>query len=662
MRFRKKKGANCHGSVCGNIKGLKKIAIVGNPNVGKSLIFNHLSKAYVTVSNYPGTTVTVDTAKANIDGEEYGIMDTPGMYSLNPITEEERVARNVLLEERPNVVLHIVDTKNLDRMLHLTTELIEADLPVILVLNMMDEAQKEGLKIDTELLEKLLGIPVVATVSTTGQGIDELKKRIKGYRNKKGTEIRYSPFLEDTIKRIESNLKEACGMSKRSIALLLLQGDLHIEQMIKEKEREAEKIYEIIKETKQRYGRPIKYNITMERQEKINDIISRVMNRQENKKIIFKEKLSRAMMSPWTGIPIFLIVIYFGLYQFVGVFGAGTLVDFLEAGIFETYVNPYINNILTAYIQWTWLKELIGFDYGIITLGIRYAVAIILPIVATFFIVFSIIEDSGYLPRLAMLIDRVFKKIGLNGRAVIPMVLGFGCDTMATVVTRTQETKKERIITTLLLALAIPCSAQLGVIFALLTGYPKALMIWIFTISFVFLFIGYLAAKIIPGEKPYFYMEIPPLRWPKLSNVFTKTYTRMVWYFKGVLPLFIIASILIWAGKLTGLFDLMVRGLEPIVRLVGLPNKAAEAFLFGFFRRDYGAAGLYDIKDILTGTNLAVAAVVLTLFVPCVAQFSIMLKERGWKTTLAIVLFIFPFAFFVGFVLNWALNTLGVQI
>jgi ferrous iron transport protein B len=368
------------------------------------------------------------------------------------------------------------------------------------------------------------------------------------------------------------------------------------------------------------------------------------------------------MMNPLTGIPIFLAVIYFGLYQFVGVFGAGTLVDFLEAGVFETHINPYINNFLTTYVPWVWLQDLIGMDHGIITLGIRYAIAIIFPIVATFFIVFSIIEDTGYLPRLAMLIDRIFKKIGLNGRAVIPMVLGFGCDTMATVVTRTQETKKERIITTLLLALAIPCSAQLGVIFAILTGYPKALVVWIFVITMVFLFIGYLAAKVIPGEKPYFYMEVPPLRIPKLSNVLTKTYTRMVWYFKEVLPLFILASILIWAGKLTGLFELVISGLEPIVRFVGLPNETTSAFLYGFFRRDYGVAGLYDVQGVLTGIQLVVAATILTLFLPCIAQLSIMIKERGWKTTIAMVLFIVPFAFFVGFILNLILTTLGVQL
>ncbi|MAH32796.1 ferrous iron transport protein B [archaeon] len=662
VKNKEKKSQSCHNSLNENIEGLKKIVLVGNPNVGKSALFNRLSKAYVTVSNYPGTTVTIDISKAIIQGKKYGIMDTPGIYSLTPITEEERVARNVLLEQKPEVVLHVVDAKNIERMLHLTIELIEAKLPVILVLNIMDESEEKGLRIDIEELEKILNIPVVGTVSTTGKGINVLKKRIIEFKRKKIKKTEYNPILEDSTKAILKNLKETYPISKKAISLLLLQGDKDIEKLVKNKEPDFKIIKKIIDETKEKHNRPLKYLMTIDRQDKIKNIVNKTVIQDKKIKLNFREKLSRLMMNPLTGIPIFLAVIYFGLYQFVGVFGAGTLVDFLESSVFEAHINPYIDNFLTTYVPWVWLQNLIGMDYGIITLGLRYAIAIIFPIVATFFIVFSIIEDTGYLPRLAMLIDRIFKKIGLNGRAVIPMVLGFGCDTMATIVTRTQETKKERIITTLLLALAIPCSAQLGVIFAILSGYPKALMVWIFTTTMVFLFIGYLASKIIPGEKPYFYMEVPPLRTPKLSNVLTKTYTRMVWYFKEVLPLFILASILIWIGKLTGLFDLIISGLEPIVRFVGLPNETASTFLYGFFRRDYGVAGLYDIQNILTGAQLVVAATILTLFLPCIAQLSIMIKERGFKTTIAMVLFIVPFAFLVGFILNLILTTLGVQL
>ena len=220
------------------------------------------------------------------------------------------------------------------------------------------------------------------------------------------------------------------------------------------------------------------------------------------------------------------------------------------------------------------------------------------------------------------------------------------------------------IFPTFLLALAIPCSAQLGVILALLAGKPKSFSIWAGVVALNFLLIGYLASRVLPGEKPLFYMEVPPLRWPKLSNILSKTYSRVEWYFKEVLPIFVLASILIWAGKITGLFDLAIRGLEPLVQGIGLPSETAVVFLYGFFRRDFGAAGLFDLTSAgaLSGVELVVAVVTLTLFVPCIAQFSITIKERGLKTGLAMVAFIFPFAFLVGFLLNLALNLLGVKL
>ena len=261
-----------------------------------------------------------------------------------------------------------------------------------------------------------------------------------------------------------------------------------------------------------------------------------------------------------------------------------------------------------------------------------------------------------------MLVDRVFKRIGLNGRAVIPMVLGFGCDTMATVVTRTLESTRERVIATLLLALAIPCSAQMGVILGLLSGVPGALMVWLACMVGVFLLIGFLAAQVVPGERPMFYMEIPPMRLPQLQNVMVKTLTRMQWYFLEIFPLFMIASVLLWAGKLSGALEWLVEMFDPVMRLLGLPGEASTAFILGFFRRDFGAAGLYDLQTegLLDPVQLTVAAVTLTLFVPCVAQFLVMQRERGWRTALMIFFVVTGLAFSVGWSLNQFLLTTGI--
>ncbi|MFC2068641.1 nucleoside recognition domain-containing protein [Chloroflexota bacterium] len=477
--------------------------------------------------------------------------------------------------------------------------------------------------------------------------------------------LQYDSHIESAISQIEILLKGEYHLSKRMVSLLLLQSDAEIEILVKKHDAEAlPSIRKLVTKAKTDYSQPLNYVIAIRRQQEATRLVSGVTTSRDKTGTGFRETLSHITMHPFTGSLILLAVLYLGLYQFVGVFGAGTLVDFFENTVFGQWINPWITGVAIRFIPFQWLRTLFVGDYGIITLGLSYAVAIILPIVTTFFIAFSIIEDSGYLPRLSMLIDRMFKTIGLSGRAVIPIVLGLGCDTMATIVTRTQETRRERIITTLLLALAIPCSAQLGVIFAILSGSWLALVIWVLTVIVIILLVGFLASLILPGGKATFYMEIPPLRIPKISNVLVKTITRLQWYLTEVIPFFIIASVMLWLGELIGVFNWIISVLKPVVGFIGLPQETAQVFLYGFFRRDFGAAGLYDLHNsgVIMGIPLVVTAVTLTLFIPCIAQFMVMLKERGVKTALAIAIFIFPFAFIVGYILNLVLTTLGVRL
>ncbi|MBP1752221.1 MAG: ferrous iron transport protein [Geobacteraceae bacterium] len=636
-------------------KACKRVCLVGNPNVGKSVLFNALTGAYVTVSNYPGTSVEVSRGTANVGDAYCEVIDTPGMYALLPITEEERVAREILLNESPDIVVHVIDARNLGRMLAMTLQLIEAGLPVILVINIMDEAERMGLSIDTALLQEKLAIPVIGAAAAKKRGLPELKQAIAGYDHKKHAVFGYSRRLESDIEEVVSLLLGQYNLSKKALALLLLQRDEEVAALVRQVEGAnntavEEKVLEKIFARRDSFH----LDLSMERKAVVKGLMNGVFQEPASEKVSFGERLSRLSVRPLTGIPLLILVLYFGLYRFVGDFGAGTLVDFLEGTLFEQYFNPWITGVVKALVPVGAVQELFVGEYGIITLGLRYAVGIILPIVATFFLFFSILEDSGYFPRLALLVDRVFKKIGLSGRAVIPMVLGFGCDTMATMVTRTLETVRERIIATLLLALAIPCSAQLGVILALLSKFQGALIVWVCCMLLVFLVIGYLAARIMPGEAPMFYMELPPMRLPQFSNVITKTYSRMQWYFLEILPLFILISVVLWVGKITHLFEKMVDWMTPVMASLGLPKETAVAFIFGFFRRDYGAAGLYDLqtKGLLDATQLTVAAVTLTLFIPCVAQFLIMKKERGMKVALAIALFVSVLAFSSGWMLN----------
>ncbi len=645
---------------------VRRILLVGSPNVGKSMLFNRLTGRYVTVSNYPGTTIELSRGFSEISDSRYEIIDTPGMYSLSAITEEEKVAADLLLNEQADAVLHVVDAKNIERMLGLTLQMVEAGLPVILVLNMADEAHRLNIEIDCDKLERILGIPVVQTTATTGSGIKELANRISTVQASPSVRIDYGPVIEDSISTIAEKLDGPTRISARTRALMLLQDDTHsIKERVDDNESPSgDLIADTIRECSSKLDHSIHYHITLAIQEKVKEIVRQAVSFPDAHVRDFREKLSRVCMHPVWGLPILFAVMYFGIYKFVGGIGAGTVVDFLEGNIFELHINPFMVKAFSALIPWQVVQDLFVGEYGIVTFGIRYAIALVLPIVGAFFIAFSILEDSGYLPRLAMLIDSIFKKIGLSGRAVIPIVLGFGCDTMATMVTRTLETKREKIIASILLALAIPCSAQLGVILGLVAGHPYALLAWAGFVGCVFILAGTLMARLFPGEAPSFYMELPPLRLPRPGNVLIKTYSRMVWYFKEILPLFILASALIWIGEITGVFGFLTGALEPVVNAIGLPDGASVAFLFGFFRRDYGAAGLYALQDkgLMTGNQLAVAAITLTLFLPCIAQFLIFKKECGFKIAVITSVCIFLIAIGTGFVANSVFNLLGVVL
>lgn len=654
------------------MQNLKKIAIVGSPNVGKSSIFNNLSSHYATVSNYPGTTVEIFKAKANIGGKNIELIDTPGMYSFLPLSEEERIARLILIKDKPDLVLHVVSATALERNLPLTLQLIESGLDVILVLNIMDEAKKEGLSIDIKKMEEFLGIPVIPTVSVTSEGIKQLKNQItisiKQSEEKKKEKIvslvKYPKLLENTREKIADLLKGEYVLSKKIMSLLLLERDEEIMNIMQERESPEtfKKIKKFQEEINEKVSQPVEYLANIALSQKVRNIISKSVKEKQKKRNISRV-ISDLTLQPKIGIPLLFAFLYFGIYQLVGVFGAGFLVDFLEADIFEKFVNPFFISLFEKFVPWELVRSLFVGEYGIITLGIRYAVAIILPIVGIFFFVFSFAEDTGYLPRVGAMLDRLFKKIGLSGKAVIPIVLGLGCDTMATMVTRILPTKRERIIATFLLSLSIPCSAQLGVIVAVLSETGLGLLIWFLTVFGVFMTSGFFLNKILKGKRPSFHIELPPLRLPRMKNIVTKTYTRLKWYFMEVLPLFIWASVIIWLGKVTKVFGFILSILEHPVKFIGLSPNLSEVFLFGFFRRDYGAAGLYDLEKqgLLSVRELIVSAVVLTLFLPCIAQLLMNIKERGKKISFAIVVFVFCFSFLVGFVLNKILLLFGMS-
>ena len=297
-------------------------------------------------------------------------------------------------------------------------------------------------------------------------------------------------------------------------------------------------------------------------------------------------------------------------------------------------------------------------------MALTYALAIVLPIVGAFFIVFGFMEDSGYLPRLSVMLDRAFRKFGLNGKAVLPMVLGLGCGTMAAMGSRILESKKERLIAVLLLSLTIPCSAQIGVILGLLSGLSyKATLIWLLSITLSLTFVGYLASKIIPGTASCFVMEIPPLRKPELSNILLKVKMRVAWYFKEAVPLFILGTLILFAADKLNLIKAAERIASPVISgLLGLPAMATESFILGFLRRDYGAAGLFMLtKDgFMDPRQVVVSIIAITLFVPCIAQSFMVIKEQGYKIAFMIFAFVSVYALLFAGLVNFILRTFSI--
>ena len=569
-----------------------RIALVGNPNVGKSVLFHRLTGRYATVSNYPGTTVALTKGRALIGAEVCEVVDTPGVNLLEgPLTEDERVTRDILAQGGADLVLQVADARNLRRALMLTSQLADVRIPMVLVLNMADEARRRGVAVDTARLSDQLGIPVVETVAPEGRGLAELR----------------AAFLVAGLPRAAraGGLDHAAWASVTTTEVRRIQG--------------------------LPAGR-------------------------------FQEWLGRAVRQPATGIPILAIVLYL-TYLIVGVFGAQTLVGLLEDGLFGRYVNPAAA-ALARRIPVPLAGDFLAGEYGLVTMGFTYAFAIVLPVVTTFFLVFGFLEDSGYIPRLALFGDRLFRAMGLNGKAVLPMVLGLGCDTMATMTTRILATPKERLIAITLLALGVPCSAQLAAIMGILGGISFQALLTLFAVVLSqMLLVGFLAARVLPGERSEFILELPPLRLPRARNLLTKTALRLRWYLGEAVPLFLIGTALLFVLDRTGVLAALIQAARPIVTgALGLPPAAAPVFVMGFLRRDYGAAGLFSMAEsgALSAAQSVVALTVMTLFVPCVANLLMIIRERGVRTGFAILAAVTAIALGAGTVLNFVLSTLRV--
>ncbi len=558
---------------------------MGNPNVGKSAIFSRLTGVDVMVSNYPGTTIELKKGKMKLKDHLAEVIDVPGTYTLEPTSKAEEVAVSML--EEGDLVINVVDATNLERNLYLTLQLLERNIPVIVILNFWDEIRHLGIYIDAKKLETHLDVPIVPTVAVTGEGIKELASRLheaKTHANIYDEDSRWS------------------------------------------------EIGKIIKEV-----------------QKITP-----------KKHTFLENLEDMSIKPLTGIPIMLsiLALVFLAVRFVG----ENLIAYLFDPLFELYlpVMTGLSNMLGKggvihdILVGTLIEGKIDYiqSMGLLTTGLYVPLAMVLPYVFAFYLVLGILEDSGYLPRLATLVDTVLHKLGMHGLAIIPMLLGFGCNVPGALSTRILETKKQRFIAATLMAIAVPCMAQTAMVFVLLGPYGiKGFGIYFLTLFIVWLTLGFLLNKGLKGETPETFMEIPPYRIPYLGSLAKKLWMRMWSFLTEAIPFVLLGVLIVNILYVFGIIEWISEAAAPvIVGILGLPKEAVASLIVGFLRKDVAVGMLLPLG--LDMGQLIVASVVLTMYFPCVATFVVLFKELGAKDLIKATTIMIVSSLLVGGILN----------
>jgi ferrous iron transport protein B len=641
--------------------GNSTLALVGHPNVGKSVLFHRLTGTYVNVSNYPGTTVEASRATTRFD-QTASLLDTPGVLALPSRSDDERATVRALLNENLRLIVQVGDAKNLRRTLNLTALLAELGVPLVLTLNMLDEARARGVNIDTTALAEELEIPVVATVATTNEGIAALTDAF-AHARVPAPLLRYDLETEQIIETVSALLAKDAPhptLAARGLAILLLGRDSEVERWLVVQAAGSEilaRIHELAPLT----GRDsLSARLARERSSAADALARTVAQQSATPDRTLSLLFGKIAVHPLWGWPLLLAVLYV-VYLFVGDFGANVLVGLVEEKFFHSILNPGITNFVQSHLGQGWLADMLVGEYGLWTMGMTYALALILPIVTTFFLAFGVLEDSGYFTRLSVIANRGFTFLGLNGRAVLPMVLGLGCVTMATLTTRILHTPRERLITTFLLALAVPCSAQLGVVLGVLGGISfGAVALWGLCIVLILLFAGWLAGRLVKGNRVPLVTELPPMRMPVLGNVLKKTTGRLKWYLAEVIPLFLLGTFIMFVLDRLGALPWIIEAGKPLVTgWLGLPPEASAAFVMGFLRRDFGATGLFVLGSQLSALQAVVGMLTLTLFVPCIASMMMIIKEQGLRTAALMLAIIVPTAFFIGGLVNHFLRLIG---
>lgn len=631
------------------------ILLVGNPNVGKTSVFNRLSRIYAVTANYPFTTVELNIDVIRLIGREFELIDSPGIHRLDHPSEEGQITRDIIINHHPEIIIQVVEASNLERSLLLTAQLLELQIPMILVLNMIDETAKQGIRVNSRLLSELLSIPVIETIATEGKGIEGIKKAMRKLSPPKPS-FKYVSLIE---RFYSDSLKMFPGKNQppRSIITLLALDDPFALRWIEENygQELAQKMVKHHTDFLDTHEINLPIAILNRQNRWIKAIIERTVTIKNDFTKLGIQKfgeLSRHRVYGW----FIVIIVVLLTYLLVGKFGAIFLVNKLEQTIFNPIVT-YLDSIIgVAFFN----RLLIG-DYGLLTTGLFNAIGTVLPIITLFFLVLNFLEDVGYLTNLIILTNRLFKKLGLTGKSILPIVLGFGCKTMATLSTKILESKKEKYIAIFLIGLAIPCSSQMSVIIAVLALQPlTAFIIVILVLIVIEILAGLILNRVIPEQKSIdFMMEIPPIRIPDVRLLFQKTYYRSVWFVKEAVPLFLLGALILFILHETSGMLLLEWALRPIVvSFLNLPINFTEAMVMSLARSEAGAVIIMNMvkQGELDAIQVIVSIIVLTLFIPCISNVMAIVKELKIKATLIMVLIITLTAFLIGGGINFILR------
>ncbi len=632
-------------------------------NVGKSSLFSWLCETDTTSMNFPGSTVFIESGQIkSLNATAY---DTPGIFSIFSANEDEVVSRDILLPQQSftpiSSILLVADAKNMKRSLAIALQYAEYNIPMLIDINMIDESAARGIEIDSDKLSRILGIDVCTSIAREGIGIRKIVSKLRSTRIAKKLVI-YPDWVDNFISIIEKLCKDT-GISPRVIGLLLLAGDRSIEKYLGNKlglELLSE-LKDLAADYRKGDAETFRALIVNLYNKKAEQIVKEIQDVEPPLKNPYLVTFGDMCTKLHTGIPIALIVLLL-VYLFIGTFGATFLVDTINGVIFEGFLIPWTAKLLEIVPSQFFRDMFIDPDFGILPTGVFLALGLVMPVLFCFYLVFGILESSGYLPRLSILLDKVFRKMGLNGKGVIPLVMGFSCVTMAILTTRLLDTKKEKNIATFLLLLGMPCAPLIAVMFVILEKMPFTATLTVFGIILIQTFIaGFVANKIIPGQGSPLIFEIPPMRLPKPMQVIRSAAQKTYFFIKEAVPVFIFASLFVFLFDRIGGLDIAEDLLRPVIHnLMGLPEKSVQVFIKTIIRRESGATELEHLRSTYTNLQLVVNLLIMTFLTPCINAILVLFKERGQKIATMIICSVIIYAILMGSLVNHICLALGI--